>query len=187
MRDRETDSWWSIMSSTAIGGALEGEALTELPVGEKVQWGDWVARYPGTLILSVDGEEHDPTNHYDDYFASDSTFRDLEIEDLRLAPKQPIFGGWIDDRPIAVAHSAFADGLLTELDDGRWLVLFRPAGAEIFASSRVYLLPSKPASDSPTEVLDALDRGALESQPVSGFDTFWYSWVSVNSQTLVLD
>ena len=38
MRDRQTDSWWSIMTSKAIGGPLEGTALPELPVGEKTTW-----------------------------------------------------------------------------------------------------------------------------------------------------
>ena len=31
MRDRETDSWWSIMTSEAIGGELDGADLVELP------------------------------------------------------------------------------------------------------------------------------------------------------------
>ncbi len=91
MRDRETDSWWSIMTSTAIGGELEGEQLVELPISEKATWGDWSARYPDTLVLSIDGEEHVPENRYDNYFASDGTFRDLEIDDNRLPPKAPIF------------------------------------------------------------------------------------------------
>lgn len=187
MRDRETDSWWSIMTSSAIGGTLEGSPLVELPVGEKTQWGDWVARHPNTLLLSVEGEQHDPTNHYDEYFASEGTYRDLQIEDQRLVPKEPIFGGWLEDRPFAVAHTAFAGGHLIDLDGGRSLLLFRPLGAEMFASSRVYLLDSQPAGMGPTEALNAIDRGELAAQPVSGFDTFWYSWVSVNSESLVLD
>ncbi len=41
MRDRETDSWWSIMTSTAIGGAMAGADLVELPLGEKTTWRSW--------------------------------------------------------------------------------------------------------------------------------------------------
>ena len=89
MRDRETDSWWSIMSSKAIGGELDGVQLTELPVGEKVTWRNWSARHPATLVLSVDGVEHVDSNPYDNYFASEQTFRDLEIEDQRLEPGEP--------------------------------------------------------------------------------------------------
>jgi len=187
MRDRETDSWWSIMTSSAIGGTLEGRPLVELPVGEKTQWGDWVARYPNTLLLSVEGEEHDPTNHYDEYFASEGTFRDLQIEDQRMVPKEPIFGGWLNEQPFAVAHSGFEGGHLIDLEGGGTLLLFRPAGAEMFASSRVYLLATQPPETEPLEALGAIDRGEVEAQAVSGFDTFWYSWVSVNSGTRVLD
>ena len=39
MRDRETDSWWSIMTSDAIGGQLDGADLEELPYGEKIDLG----------------------------------------------------------------------------------------------------------------------------------------------------
>ena len=46
MRDRETDSWWSIMTADAIGGDLRKTELVELPVGEKMQWKDWLARHP---------------------------------------------------------------------------------------------------------------------------------------------
>ena len=35
MRDRETDSWWSIMTSTAIGGALQGAELVANSVEER--------------------------------------------------------------------------------------------------------------------------------------------------------
>ncbi len=48
MRDRETDSWWSIMTSAAIGGELDGTDLVELPYGEKTTWGKWRKRYPDT-------------------------------------------------------------------------------------------------------------------------------------------
>jgi len=187
MRDRETDSWWSIMTSDAIGGELAGADLEELPIGEKIQWGDWVAKHPETLVLSVDGTEHIEQSPYTNYFTSDGTFRDLKVKDKRLAPKEPIFGGWINDRPQAVAHSTFAGGKVLALDDGRSLLLYRPAGAEIFASSRVYLLSTAPpAGASATDLLSAIDAGELAGEAVSGFDTYWYSWVTVNEHSGLL-
>jgi len=186
MRDRETDSWWSIMTSTAIGGALDGAELVEMPVSVKAQWADWVAEHPDTLVLSVDGETHIETNTYENYFASDSTFRDLEIDDDRLPPKEPIFGGWVDGLPHAVAHSTFAGGAIIPLEDGRQLLLYRPVGVEIFASSRVYLLADPVARADVPAILEAIDAGSLEAKPVSGFDTFWYSWVSVNERSPIL-
>ena len=64
MRDRQTDSWWLIMEGTAIEGELHGEALQQLPGAEKTTWGDWRQRYPQSLVLSVDGEEHVSKNPY---------------------------------------------------------------------------------------------------------------------------
>ena len=67
MRDRETDSWWSLMSSQAIGGELDGSGLDEMVASEKAQWSDGVSRHPDTLVLSVDGVEHGESNRYDNY------------------------------------------------------------------------------------------------------------------------
>ena len=53
MQDRETDTFWSIMSGKAEAGALDGTALIELPVSEKMSWAEWRARHPDTLVLSV--------------------------------------------------------------------------------------------------------------------------------------
>jgi len=180
MRDRETDSWWSIMTSTAIGGELEGAGLEELPVGEKTTWGDWKQRYPTTKILSVDGKEHELTNSYDNYFGSEGTFRDLQITDDRLDPKAQIFSFWHDGRPFAAAHEAFVGGVIFALDDGARIFLHRDAGASFFASTDAYRLDDT-VDDKPRRLwkrINAGDHSGVEVLP--GFDTYWYTWVSVN-------
>ncbi len=191
MRDRETDSWWSIMTSKAIGGPLDKADLRELPYGEKAQWEDWVRRHPNTLVLSVDGREHDDTNPYDNYFGSDGTFRDLEIDDHRLKPKEPIFAFWLGDRPVAVPHRAFARGKAFKVDglEDRKVVLYRPAGASMFLSTRAYLVDlshlhsGKKIRDLlPAEI--GLQPPGFEAVP--GIDTFWYNWVAVHADTLLL-
>ena len=91
MRDKETDSYWSIMTGDAIAGDLRGTRLEEWSLGEKAQWKDWVARHPNTLVLSVNGEEHVENNPYDNYFSSDSGFRDIAARDDRLETKAPVF------------------------------------------------------------------------------------------------
>jgi hypothetical protein len=48
MQDKETDSYWSIMT---------GDSLAELPLGVKSQWKDWVASHPDTVVLSVEGAD----------------------------------------------------------------------------------------------------------------------------------
>ncbi|MCP4203166.1 MAG: DUF3179 domain-containing protein [bacterium] len=189
MRDRETDSWWSIMTSSAIGGELDGAELDELPVGEKTTWRDWRERYPETTVLSVDGQEHRLNNPYDNYFSSDKTFRDLQIADERLEPKTPVFSFWLEGRTYAAPHSAFEGGRLFGLpgDPSRKVLLYRDTGASIFASTRAWTVDSDYAAATGLDKLIAAARQTtVAGRPLEGFDTFWYSWISVNSDSKLL-
>jgi len=200
MRDRETDSWWSIMTSKGIGGSLEDRDLVELPVSEKTQWKDWRERHPETLVLSVDGSEHVDKNPYDGYFDGDRTFRNLEVSDKRLPAKEPIFSFWLDGKPWAVPHSAFEGGQIFSGGalGNRRIMLYRSRGAAIFESTRAFLLEVGSTGSSYVDILpkaDSLDESSLGSSrsssarpmdPIPGFDTFWYNWVAVNEDTQLL-
>ncbi len=191
MRDRETDSWWSIMTSKAIGGTLDKKDLVELPVSEKTTWKKWRERYPDTRVLSVDGKEHIENNPYDNYFSNEKTFRNMEVKDDRLPPKGSIFSFLIDDRPVAVPHTVFAGGkiLRSKIFGGRHLLIFRRPGASMFESSRAYLIPAKidPEKTDPAGLLPGPDEALPPGfEPIAGFDTFWYNWVSVHPETALL-
>ena len=185
MRDRETDSWWSIMTSRAIGGEMDGAELVELPLGEKTTWGEWRARHPDSLVLSVDGRQHEARNPYDDYFASERTFRDLQIADRRLPAKEPVFSFFVDGRPYAVPHSAVRGRRLFDLGGGARLLLFRRPGAAMFASTRAWTVPREATADAAALPPD----GELEAAgfvPLGGIDTFWYNWAAVNEGSAIL-
>jgi hypothetical protein len=191
MRDRETDSWWSIMTSTAIGGDLEGAELEEMPVSEKATWKDWVKRHPDTLVLSIEGEEHVDNNPYDNYLESADTFRDLKIEDKRLKAKDSIYAFWIDGEPYAVPHKAFEGGEVFEIegDSAHRLFVYRTKGSPMFESSKAYLVPAEVAdrAGKPKDLLVAIESGqAMGVTAIGGFDTFWYNWVSVNENTKLM-
>lgn len=184
MRDRETDSWWSIMTSEAIGGELDGADLVELPYGEKTTWGDWRARHPDSLVLTVAGRQHEAHNPYDEYFSSDRTFRDLEINDRRLAAKEPIFSFFLDGRPHAVPHAAVAGRRLFEVAGNR-LLLIREPGAAMLASTRAWRVPEGAAG----ELSELPPDGKLRANgfvPLAGIDTFWYNWAAVNEDSTIL-
>ena len=193
MRDRETDSWWSIMTSEAIGGEMEGAPLVELPVSEKTTWGDWVSRHPDTRVLSIDGREHVDSNPYDEYFAGDGTFRDLRIDDDRLPPKTPIFAFRIDGEPWAVPHEAVEGGRLARIDASGGpvrLLLHRPPDAPLFASTEAWRVTSD--AGSAPEAADLLARLHAGDEPVgvepfAGIDTFWYNWAAANDGTRLVD
>jgi hypothetical protein len=187
MRDRQTDSWWSIMSSEAIGGPLEGTALPELPVGTKTTWSEWRRLHPDTLVLSVGGVEHVADNPYDNYFAGDGTFRGVKAADDRLPPREPVFAFHLDGEPWAAPHRAFAGGGILALPDGRPILLFRPRDAEIYRSSEAWLVGERPAeAEGVEELLAAARGGAAGLTPVAGFDTFWYTWSGVNRDSRIL-
>ena len=187
MRDRETDSWWSIMTSDAIGGPLDGSDLEELPFGEKTTWSEWLARHPSSEILSVEGQVHVANNPYDNYFNSEGTFRDLEIEDNRLRPKESIFSFWLEDKPYAVTHQAIEGGKVFEAE-GRALFFHRTPGSSFYASSTAYLLGAADADASPQDLAERVASGDVSGlERLAGFDTFWYSWVAVNADTRLLD
>lgn len=169
MRDRETDSWWSIMSGDAIGGDMKGEKLIELPVGEKVQWGEWKERYPLTMVLSVDGAEHDSVSAYEDYLTSERMFRDTKSKDERMPGKEPIFAFRIGSVAYAVRHSVIVNETRFEVGGGV-VVLSRPEGAHVLQSTRATHVP---ASGDP--------------QPLIGFDTFWYGWSNINDNVMILE
>lgn len=187
MRDRETDSWWSIMTSSAIGGELEGAELEELPLGEKTTWNDWVDRHPHTVVLSVNGREHVQHNSYESYFASDETFRGLRVDDQRLPAKEPVFSFWLEGQPYAIAHQAVEGGRLLEIGDVR-LFLYREPGAHLFASTRSFRwnAGAADATGDAQQLLAAAERGDPGIEPFPGLDTFWYTWVSVNRQSRLL-
>lgn len=189
MRDRQTDSWWSLMSSDAIGGPLEGTRLRELPVGEKTTWAAWRAAHPDSLVLSVDGVEHIASNPYDRYLDSPWTFRDVGSSDRRLPAKEPIFALRFQGRAWAVPHSVAAGGVLLDLPASEAkLLLFRQPGASVYASTQAWLVESDVAAGkTAVELRRAATSGVAGFLPVAeGFDTFWYTWAGVHRDTGIL-
>ncbi len=51
--DRNTQSLWSQITSSAVAGALVGEKLKRLPISH-TSWQDWRQKHPDTLVLSDD-------------------------------------------------------------------------------------------------------------------------------------
>ncbi len=198
MQDKETDSYWAIMSGEAIAGEFKGTRLRELPVGEKAAWKDWLAKHPDTEILSVNGREQG-VDHYERYFKASDGFRGSHARDKRLKTKEPIFAFHYDGRSYAVQHSDFENGKVYNMGDAR-LFLHRRAGSEMFVSTTALLSSTggfSQAEDIWThdetgctfDVASGLFQREKESctQALTGFDTFWYNWSLANPDTELLD
>lgn len=197
MQDKQTDSYWSIMTGTALAGAYRGTPLQELPVGEKARFSDWVKRHPQTLVLSVDGVEHVDSNPYDNYLASGQGFRSMQAKDKRLPTKGPIYAFWHSGHAYAVPFGAFeGEGAAFEAP-GLFFFLWRPRGADFYEATRAF----RSAKGFERRAGAWVDRdsgarydpkqrrftgGELVTEPLSGFDTFWYTWSLTNPGTVLL-
>lgn len=203
MRDRETDSWWSILTNEAIHGPADGETLRPLPGAVKTTFGDWRTRHPDTLVLSVDGAEHRPDSPYDEYFESADGFRDIATTDDRLADKAHVFTFRWKDRPHAVPHAAFDDGgALLDLDDRHQVFLYRRGDDSHYRGTTAFIVPASRrlvrdgdrwelrSGDGRSVTFDPetrrFDAPVSILRPLSGFDTFWYIWSLTNPETELL-
>ena len=198
MVDKETDTYWSLMTHDALAGELAGSQLKELGLGIKTQWKTWRKRHPHTQVLSVDGQEHVEANPYDSYFQSERTFDGSKPEDPRLAAKASVFGFQADGKSFAVPFEAFEGRGATLTAGTQEVFLHRPKGAEIFLSTRAFV------SDEGFERRRGawIERGtgarfdaesgtfvATEAEAVatlSGFDTFWFNWSMQHPDTRIL-
>ena len=194
MQDKETDTYWSIMTGTALSGELKDTELAELPYGAKAQWKDWVRDHPGTLVLSVNDVEHEENNPYDNYFKSDGAFRGATSKDSRLKDKTSIYAFQIDDEAYAVPFAEFEDGRVFDLGEHR-IFLYRPSRVEIFYSTLAFV-----TSESGFEERDGVwvhESGSATFDPANGtfgdigrldgFDTFWFNWSMIHPDTEILE
>ena len=197
MADDETDSFWSILTGDALAGPMEGTELEELPLGVKSRWDDWVAEHPDTLVLSVEGEEHEENNPFDNYFASDRAPRGAESWDDRLPPKQPVYTFQRGGGTYAVPFGAFEGGAVFEpWEAGDEIFLYRPAGVAIFYSSLGWVGDFETGEDGRVRHLatgavfdpesERFTGGEGEVPRLDGFDTFWYHWSKTHPGTAVL-
>ena len=190
MMDDQSDSFWAVISSQAIGGPMQGKPLAELPISEKTQWAKWLAKHPNTLLLQVEGVNHLANNPYDNYFQNDKPFRPVKDPDTRLPLKEAIYGFKVDGTVYALSHANLTGGWVGRA--GKVPVgLFRTPGDAIYRSTHAYRLLHK------GKPIDLSKRGEIwvsalhgEFNPVSGrfskspislerlggMDTFWYIW-----------
>jgi len=204
MQDKQTDTYWSIMSGRAEAGELGGSALIELPVGEKMSWAQWHAKHPDTLVLSVtrrmpDGRTvtvQDPgTDGYGAYFSSDKGFRGAAATDARLETKDQIHAFLHAGLAYAIDLRGVAGGASFKLHDGTSVFIFRDSADAMFRGSAAFL--SKRGFDAVEGAwveratgarfdVSTRDFGEAGVERLNGFDTFWYTWSLTHRDTKLL-
>lgn len=197
IQDRETDSYWSIMTGTVLSGEMKGTEMVELPIGEKMQWKDWQKKHPGTKVLAIEGHE-DTKPGYQRYFASDMGFRNTTASDSRMATKAPVFAFHHQGKSYAVAHADFAGGKTYSIGKMQ-LFLFRPPDSEMFLSTNAFIADKGGFENKDGiwihigsgQSFDPASRkfagaGSVNPESLNGFDTFWYNWSLNNPETAIL-
>ncbi len=164
MVDRQTDTLWQHLSGEAIGGALAGEQLTQLPVVTST-WGAWLAEHPDTETLTLPDTvffpdipdrpalryDYTPDAAYRNYYESDDVwFPILDTSDA-LALKTEVLGLSADGEHLAV-----------------------PLGALIAAGPQTIVVGGDTFRLEPTaagaRVFDDLGRRVAVAQ------SFWFAW-----------
>lgn len=204
MRDKQTDSWWPIMTGEALAGPMKGEPLKEIPTGRKMKWLEWKTLYPDTRALSVDGKEHDESDPYERYYTASEGFRGMKTLDERLPDKEPIFVFKLGLIPYAVPHSVIEGGAVFDLGDHE-VFLYRSPGDPVFASTAAYISEStgeeKRFIEETGQWRDSVTGSTFSNQTgfaaektqetraaeaLAGFNTFWYIWSSTYENVRLL-
>lgn len=204
MQDRQTDTYWSIMSGRAEAGELAGAALVELPVGEKMSWAEWSAKHPHTLVLAVQRRTRDGrviaiadpgTDGYGDYFASRNGFRGAAASDARLETKDQIHAFRHGGSAYAVDLRGVTGGRTFELHDGASVFIYRGAADAMFRGSAAFVsragfdeLEGGWVERTTGARFDVANRdfGDAGVERLNGFDTFWYTWSLTHPDTKLL-
>jgi len=114
--DRDTKSLWSQFDGQALVGPRRGEQLKLYP-SQLISWGDWVKKYPTTVVLSEDTGFDLPYDEspYGDYDTIADVYFPLEHADSRLDPKELIFGIVIDGQAKAYPEAELQKALRDEI------------------------------------------------------------------------
>ncbi len=199
MQDKETDSYWFIMSDEVIAGDLAGTKINEMPVGEKMKWKDWLRKHPDTLVLSVKGKEDRDGNHYSSYFESSEGFRGLKAKDTRLHTKQPIYSFHLQGDAYAVPYFLMEDGRSFKLRNDLYVFFYRPKDVDLLHSTVAYIsntgefikkngiwIHNKSKCQFDSRIASFNGEGDNCPSKLDGFDTFWYNWSLNNPATKIL-
>lgn len=181
LQDRETDSYWPIMSGKSIHGELAGTSMKEMTVNRKMTWSDWVSMHPETLVLSVNGIE-DQADTYSHYFSSKRGFRNSRAKDRRLKTKTPIFAFRLKGKPYAVPYYEIVGGKQFNIGN-RVAYFYRSPDQGLHDSTLAYIADA----DAACLVEESIIKSGECAAPLTGFDTFWYNWSLNNASTALLD
>jgi hypothetical protein len=160
--DRNTESLWSQIMSTAISGQLKGVKLTSIPLAH-TSWRDWRERHPKTEVLSMKtGFSRDyRTNPYPGYDRSSQLYFSVDEESPQYPRKTKVLGVEINGKFKAYPFTELRNGPAEFADefDGRKLVVHY---------------------DEENETARILDQDGVE---IATLISFWFAWYAFHPDT----
>jgi hypothetical protein len=216
MFDHETASLWSSLTGEPVVGPLVqlDLKLTALPV-VTTTWGEWRARHPDTLVLSLDtGFKRDYSEGaaYRAYFATDELMFGVSQRDARLPNKaevlvvrsttapDPASTTRADGAPFAISTTLLRDHPVfhTVVDGTNVVVITSAAGASRAYASEAHRFVEADGNDN---VRDAegrewiIDEDALAATfdpvvrlpRVAAHRAFWFGWYAQYPDTVLIE
>lgn len=163
--DRETESLWSQLLSTAVAGPLLDEKLSMLQTANTT-WGSWKEEHPNTLVLTEQtGFNRDYSkNPYPGYDLSPAIYFPVGANDARFHPKEMVIGLEVDGKFKAYPFSEFEKLGKKEFEDtfqGKTFTISYNAKAK-------------------SAVINDADNN-----PVPAVTNFWFAWYAFHPDTEV--
>lgn len=131
-RKKQTESLWSQVMAQGVSGPGAKQQLKSMPV-ELTTWDDWLARHPGSEVLSSrTGHQRDYSRSpYGNYFKSDQLMFPVSKTDKRLRNKVPVLGVWTDRAARAYPVTEFqkpgvSHEINQELDGRKFRLVYSP-------------------------------------------------------------
>jgi hypothetical protein len=149
------------------------------------------------MVLSLNGREDIQGNAYEVYLNTDDGFRGVEAKDKRLKTKQEIYAFRLNGKPFAAPFCALEGGKVFWIGDTT-VFLFRAQGSPLYQSTVAYKtrrgkfekIGGKWIYAVSGSSFDIDDHSFLRQvdgiEPLTGFDTFWYTWSPFYPDTEIL-
>lgn len=188
MYDRDTESYWPQIMSTAINGEKQGESLDEFRV-VWTTWGEWKDKHPDTEVLTEEtghlrNYDSDPYGDYNPrsgYYDSQNVMFSLMAENNSRHPKEMVLGYRNSDGAAAFEYDQLREEKVIDSEIGgkSYVMVYE----EVLDTGRLYSNPEKVevsvSEDGKYKVNGEVynaDNLPLEEKPV--FDVFWFAWNS---------
>ena len=187
MYDRLTETYWSQVLGQGIRGELAGVKLKTVPM-DTVQWKDWKALHPETLVLSRDTgfPQYQAAGRYDItdlYGTGRPGFAGIGVDfrDTRLASNAIVYGVEINAQAKAYEESAVRSARLIndEVGGQKIVVVWDEAlqAGKIFRTMHAFSFDNGIIVDENKNAW-TVARMESELERINSFPHFWFAWAA---------